>query len=227
MYVNKQKTSVSLLFAGILFLAAKPGSAQDVNLSRLQPGGERIHTSVGLDPSVVTTLGYSRGFGLGSRTALWHVELGMGVARADSKDLRLRVGLQTTVWQRGSWRLAGRSRLVARSTSNSIYDGAAFGADFTTSLGFHRRGWFAAGSIGYDRTFVMHIQHSDWYRRTFYEDAVDGWYRGESGILHGGVSAGVAVGIIEVAARVEWRRLDGGEALDPPVVGDVSVTYAF
>jgi hypothetical protein len=81
--------------------------------------------------------------------------------------------------------------------------------------------------IGYDRTFVMHLEHTDWYRGNIYEDAVDGWYGGKSGILHGGLTAGFAVGRAEVAARVEWRRSDGGEPLDPPMVGGLSVSVPF
>lgn len=222
-----QRTITSLLMVLVVLLGSRLGWAQDVNLARIRPGSERIHSSFGLDPALVTTFGYSHGFGLGARTWLWDVELGVAVARADSKDLRLRGGLQTTVLQRGNWRLAGRGRLIARNTSNSVYDGAAFGADFTASVGFHHRRWFAAGSIGYDRTLVMHIEHTRWYRQTSHAGAVDGWYRGEGGILHGGVGSGLVVGSIEFAVRVEWRRLGHGETLDPPIVGDFSIAYVF
>jgi len=171
--------------------------------------------------------GYSRGIGIGNGTGLWDVDLGMAVAKPDLEDLRARLGLLATVWQGGSWRVSGRGRLIARRTSNSVYDGSAFGADLTASAGYYRSGWFAAGLIGYDRTFVMRIEHSRWYRENIYDGAVDGWYRGESGILHGGVNAGFAVGAVEIAARVEWRRLHGGEALDPPLVGGFSLSHAF
>ena len=59
------------------------------------------------------------------------------------------------------------------STSNSVYDGAGFGADLTVHAGFYRRGWFLAGLVGYDRTFVTHIEHTDWYRDNVYAEAVE------------------------------------------------------
>jgi hypothetical protein len=218
---------LTVLLAVLWTISTQPSRAQDVNLARVEPGSNRLHASFGLDPGAILTVGYSRGFGLGSETALWDVDLGMAVAEADLKDLRARVGLQITLWRAGGWRVAARGRLIARTTSNSIYDGVGFGADLTSHVGYYRRGWFVAGLIGYDRTLVMHLEHSDWYRDNIYDGAVDGWYRGESGILHGGLAAGFAVGAVEVAGRVELRRLDGGEQLDPPFVGELSFSVPF
>jgi hypothetical protein len=94
-------------------------------------------------------------------------------------------------------------------------------------MGYYRPRWFASGIVGYDRTFVVHLDHTDWYRRNIYGDAVDGWYQGGSGILHGGLAAGVAIGRVEVAMRVELRHLGGDEELAPPVVGEVSLSLPF
>jgi hypothetical protein len=221
------KIMPAILLAALTVPWASPARAQEVNLRRIEPGSSRFHTSFGLDPAVLTTLGYVRGFGPDAGSALWELDLGLGVAEADAEDLRLRLGLQATVWRSRDWRVALRGRLIARSTSNSIYDGHAFGADLTTHVGYYRQGWFVAGSLGYDRTFVMHLKHSDWYRDNIYANAVDGWYRGETGIWRGGLAAGVAVGAVEVAARVEMRRLDGGEQLVPPAVGELSLSIPF
>jgi len=139
------KIAPALLLAALNISWATPAGAQEVNLARIEPGSSRFHTSFGMDPAVLTTLGYVRGFGPEAGAALWEVDLGLGVAEADAEDLRLRLGLQTTVWRSGDWRVALRGRLIARSTSNSIYDGRAFGADLTTHVGFYRRGWFVAG----------------------------------------------------------------------------------
>ena len=216
-------------FALVVSLLSLPKKceAQDINFARLESGNNRMHLSFGLDPALVTTVGYSRGITVGDRAALVDLDIGMVAAEADFKDLRARIGFQTTMWQLGDWRIAGRGRLIARSTSNSIFDGAGFSTDLTSYVGFYRQGWFVAGLIGYDRTWVMHIEHSDWYRDNFYEDAVDGWYRGKAGILHGGLTAGIAIGPVEIALRMEWRRVDGGESLDPPFVGGLTLSYPF
>lgn len=207
--------------------AATPARAQDLNLARVEPGSSRIRSAMGLDPAALVALEYSRGFAIGSRQALWSVDLGMVVAEADPEDLRLRAGLQATLWRVGDWRIALGGRMIARSTSNSVYDGVGFGAELNSRLGYYRRGWFVSGLIGYDRNLVMHLEHSDWYRRNVYQDAVDGWYRGEGGILHGGVAAGLTLGVVELAARLELRRLDGGEPVDPPFVGELSLALPF
>jgi len=214
------------LVVSLLFLPNK-STAQDINFARLESGTNRVHLSFGLDPALVTTVGYSRGITLGDRAALVDLDVGMVAAEADFQDLRTRIGFQTTLLQLGDWRMAGRGRLTARSTSNSIYDGAGFSADLTSYVGFYRQGWFAAMLIGYDRIFALHIEHSDWYRENFYEDAVDGWYSGEAGYLHGGLAAGILAGPVEMALRLELRRIDGGESLDPPFVGGLSLCYPF
>jgi hypothetical protein len=227
--INRTTLQLVMGFALVVSLLSLPkkSEAQDVNFARLESGTNRIHMSFGLDPAVVTTVGYSRGITLGVRAALVDLDIGVAAAKTDFQDLRARVGFQTTFWQLGDWRIAGRARLIARSTSNSIYDGAGFSADLTSYVGFYRRGWFAAASIGYDRQCVMHIKHSDWYREYFYEEAVDGWYRGKAGILHGGLVTGIAAGPVEIALRLERRRVGGGESLDPPFVGGLTVSYPF
>ena len=222
-----RKMIPAIMLAALTLPWVSPAAAQEINLARIEPGSNRFHTAFGLDPAVLTTLGYVRGFGPDAGAALWEADLGLSVAEVDAEDLRLRIGMQATAWRTGAWRVALRGRLIARSTSNSIYDGQAFGADLTTHVGYYRRGWFVSGSLGYDRTVVMHLEHSDWYRDNIYADAVDGWYRGQSGILRGGLAAGVTVGVVEVATRVEWRRLDGGEPLDPPVVGELAFSVPF
>lgn len=208
------------------FLAAR-ATAQDVNFARLESATNRVHLSFGLDPALVTTVGYSRGIALGDRIALVDLDFGVVAADVDLQDVRVRSGFQTTLFRLGDWRLAGRGRLAGCNTSNSIYDGTGFSADLTSYVGYYRRSWFAAALVGYDRTFAMHIRHSGWYRKYIYEDAVDGWYRGKAGYVHGGLAAGFAAGRVEAALRLELRRLDGGESLDPPFVGSVTLSYPF
>ena len=222
-----EKACLSLLVATLWTISASPSRAQDLNFARVEPGDGRFHVSLGLDPAVLSSVGYSQAFGLGSRTALWDLDLGVVLAETDLKDLRGRVGLQTMLWRAGGWGIAARGRLIVRSTGNSIYDGVGFGGDLSSYLGYYQHGWFVAGLIGYDRTLVMHLEHSDWYRNNVYQEATDGWYRGKSGILRGGWVAGFVVGAVEVAGRVEWRRLDGGGRLDPPFVGALSLSIPF
>jgi hypothetical protein len=227
--INRTTLQLVMVFALVVSLLslAKKSEAQDINFARLEPGTNRVHMSFGLDPALVTTVGYSRGIALGDRAALVDLDIGMAAAEADFQDLRARIGFQTTFLQLGDWRVAVRGRLIARTTSNSIYDGTGFSADLTSYVGFYRRGWFAAALIGYDRQCVMHIKHTDWYREYFYENAVDGWYRGKAGILHVGLVTGIAAGPVEIALRLETRRVGGGERLDPPFVGSLNLSYPF
>jgi hypothetical protein len=94
---------------GLLSTAA--AQAGEINLARMEPGSRRLHLSLGLAPAVITTLGVSRGFGMRSRTALVNLELGVVSAELDVRDVRARLGLQTTVWQNGDWRIAARVEL--------------------------------------------------------------------------------------------------------------------
>jgi hypothetical protein len=151
----------------------------------------------------------------------------VAAAHLDTRDFRVRLGVQTSLAQWRSLHLAGSATAIARGTENSIYRGHNLGADVTAALGVYRRGWFVAGEFGKDKAILTHLTHSDWYRTHYYADAKDGWYLDAGGTYHYGLTGGLSLGRTEVVGRFGWRRTERFNALQPPVYASVGLGYGF
>jgi hypothetical protein len=155
------------------------------------------------------------------------VDGGIVAAEMDARDFRGRVHLLTSIASWRAFHLTGRTALIARGTDNSIYRGYNFGAAFTGALGVYRSAWFLAAEFGIDKAGATHIEHSDWYRTYFYEDARDGWYRNPGGTVHFGLSAGITVGQTELMVRCGQLRTEEFNELIPPLYLSLGLGVAF
>jgi hypothetical protein len=216
-------TSITM---GILLsaLVARDAAGQ-WNVARFGTEPNRVYTTFGLDPAFVTSAGYGRVVPLFGHDFQLTGDAGVVTASVDTKDFRARLGTQTSLVAWRSVYLTGSATFITRGTDNAIYRGFNFGADLTGALGVYRQGWFAAGEFGKDKAIVTHITHSDWYRRTYYPDAKDGWYLDAGGTYHYGVAGGVSLGRAEVSGRAGWLRTEDFNEMMPPVYASVGVGF--
>lgn len=215
-----------LALLGILVLAA-PAAAQVLNYDRLQPGQNRISATAGLDPAVLAAVGYTRTVGAGSRPLALSVEVGLPVAALDARDYRVYLGAETWIVRWGSVIVSGRAGAISRGTSNEIFVAHGFGMDLAAGAGYYGTRAFGAVEVGLDKEMVTHISHQDWYRDNAYPGAVNGWYSSGAGAWHAGAAAGIAFGAFETALRAGYFLSEGGNSLDPPFRGTLSVGYVF
>lgn len=197
------------------------------NVARFEPGAQRVYTTLGLDPAVVTSIGYGGVASLRGHAFQLGGEVGVAAAHMDARDFRVRLGAQTSVARWRSLHLAGSITAIARGTENSIYRGFNFGADVTGTLGVYRSRWFAAAEAGKDKAIITHITHTDWYRTYFYPDAKDGWYLDAGGTFHYGLTSGITLGRVEVVGRFGWLKTEDFNDIMPPMYASVGVGLAF
>ena len=219
----------TLPFVGLLLVAlgARDAAAQ-WNVARLATRPNRIYTSLGVDPAIVTTVGISRVVRIDGQRFQIAADIGIAGARLDDpRDYRARLSVLTSILHWRSLRLAGSATFITRGTENSIYRGFNFGADFTGTAGVYRHGWFIAGEFGFDKAVITHVKHSEWYRTYFYADAKDGWYLTGGGTFHYGFNAGVGLGPFEISGRFGWLRTEDLNELTPPLFGSLGVGIAF
>jgi len=209
-----------------LVLAARDAAAQ-WNAARLGTGANRVYTTVGFDPAVVTSLGYVRVVRIFGHPIAMSGEAGIAAAELDTRDFRAQVGAFSSIVHWRSLHLTGRAAFITRGTENSIYQGLNFGSDFTGTAGMYRPGWFLAGEFGFDKAIITHITHSDWYRRYFYPDARDGWYLTGGGTFHYGGVAGVSIGHVELMGRAGWRRTENFNDVVPPMYVSLGAGVTF
>ena len=197
------------------------------NVARFGTDRNRVYTTFGLDPAFVASVGYARTFPILTHEFQITGEVGTVSNRADARDFRARIGTQTSLVSWKALNVTGAATFVSRGTDNAIYRGFNFGADLTGAVGLYRPQWFIAGEMGFDKAVITHVTHSDYYRKTFYPDAKDGWYLDAGGTIHHGVSAGVTLGKAELVARAGWLRTERYNSLTPPVYGSVGVGFGF
>jgi hypothetical protein len=213
---------------GILLSVIVAGdAAAQWNAARFGMDPNRVYATIGLDPALVTSLGYGRVVSLYGHAFQLSGEVGVAAARWDVRDFRLRLGAETSLVRWRSLQLVGSAVGIARGTDNVIFRGYDFGADVRGRLGVYRPGWFAAAEFGKDKAVITHVTHSDWYRTHFYPDAKDGWYLDAGGTLYHGLATGVALGRAEVTARFGWLRTEDYNGLAAPMYVSLGAGFGF
>lgn len=191
------------------------------NLARLTPGESRVQLTMGVDPAVIPSIGYSRVSSLFGATAQVGVEGGVVAGNADLNDYRARLSGQAQVVQYGALRVAVSAAAITRGTSNEVFRAVNFGADVGAVGGLYRRHWFVAAEMGFDKAIITHLTHTRVYRDQFYAEAKDGWYIDNGGTWRFGATGGVTMGRTELMLRAGVPRTQRGESL--PIPGYLSV----
>lgn len=220
--------TVHLVLGGLLLstLVAEDGAAQ-WNVARFDSSANRVYTAFGLDPALVTTAGYGRVVPILGHRFQFAGDVGIGAVKMDVNDFRARLQAQTSIVRWRSMQLTGSATFITRGTENSVYRGLNFGSDLTGAAGVYRPRWFAAGEFGFDKAIITHITHSDWYRRNVYPDAKDGWYLDAGGTYHYGLTAGVAIGRVELSGRFGWLRTERFNDLTPPMYVSLGTGFRY
>ncbi|MGH7468661.1 MAG: hypothetical protein ACRENP_11945 [Longimicrobiales bacterium] len=202
-------------------------AAAQWNVARYDAGQNRVFTTIGLDPALVTSVGYARVLPVLGHNFQLAADAGVVAAGVDTRDFRTRVDLQSSILQWRSLRLVGSATFITRGTENSIYRGLNFGADFTGIAGVYRSRWFAAGQFGKDKAIITHIKHTDWYRNNYYPDAKDGWYLDAGGTFHYGLVSGFSIGKAELVGRAGFLRTEDFHNLTPPMYASLGLGFSF
>src|SRR5262249_27863291 len=148
-------------------------------------------------------------------------EFGTVVAAFDMHDWRTRAIARTSIAQWGTFRMTGEGALIARGTSNSIYNALNLGASTAFTAGAYRPGWFLAAETGFDKAISTRITNSDWYREYYYADAKNGWYLTPGGTVHVGLTGGATLGHLELTVRAGTLRTERFNSLAPPMYASV------
>ena len=222
------KKIILILFVMILYSSFRSSIINAQVFSPPLPGKHVIYMSFGLDPALVTTLGYARSFHKSAfdRDIIIFTEIAMPI-KFDLYDYRYKVGGQTTLFNFNRLDFSSMFTFITRGTKNSIHNATSFGMDITFLLGYYRKHWFAVGEFGWDRAIFTYIKHSDWYKTYFYSDANDGWYSNTAGSYHYGFRTGFSLSRIEITLRAGIQQTKS--IIDPlvPFFVVLGLNYRF
>lgn len=150
----------------------------------------RAYLKAGIEPATMLTLGYERKFDLHSLPQNLVAYAEYGVSVANLKNAELKAGGILPVFQRRNFMIINDLNVSAGSLSAKNFDSNKFALADEMAIGIYKPLWFFALTAEYEKILLTRLEHSDFYRETYYEDAVDGWYKGSGGMFQFGFETG-------------------------------------
>ena len=179
-----------LITAIMMFAAMNQLSAQTIIND--SPTENRAYLRVGIEPTTMITFGYQRNFNVGflNRNVTSYAEWGTSMVRFGFSNSELKIGGILLVFEKGSFKVVNNLSLSAGSVTTKNFDSKKFAAGDEVAVGFYKMSWFIATTVEYEKIYLNRIEHSEFYRTTYYEDAEDGWYKGAGGMFQFGIEGG-------------------------------------
>ena len=174
----------------LMFAAVSPLPAQTImDDSTTQNRG---YLRVGVEPTTMITFGYQRNLDMRflDRNVTTFAEWGASMFRFGVGNSELKIGGILVVFGRGSFKVVNNFNLSVGSVTTQNFDSWKFAVADEVAGGLYRERWFVATTVEYEKIYLNHIKHTDFYRTTYYEDAEDGWYKGAGGMFQFGVEGG-------------------------------------
>lgn len=155
----------------------------------------KAYIRYGVEPTVMLTFGYQHNSSLGMKDKVLttYGEWSSSVYRFGFKNSELKIGGIIPVFQRGNFKIVNNLGLSAGNTTNKHFEAGKFAVSDEIALGRYKNKWFIAATVEYEKIYLNHIEHTDFYRTTYYEDAQDGWYKGAGGMLQPGIEGGITL----------------------------------
>jgi hypothetical protein len=171
----------------IALVAINQVSAQ--NIMDSSEAGGRPYLRIGIEPNTMITFGYQHNFSKVAAYAEWSSSL----VRFGWDNSELEIGGLLPILQMGSFRVVNNLHASAGSVETQNFDSAKFAAGDELAVGFYHGSWFFAATGEYEKIYLSHIEHTEFYRKTYYEDAKDGWYGFPGGTFQFGIEGGVTI----------------------------------
>lgn len=155
----------------------------------------RAYLRMGIEPTAMLTFGYQRNFNIGIKDRLLttYGEWSTSLFKFGVRNSELKIGGIIPIVQYGNFMVVNNLGFSAGFTTNKHFDSGKFAVSDEVAIGLYKNKWFIAGTIEYEKIYLNHIEHTDFYRTTYYDDAKDGWYKGGGGMFQFGIEGGIRV----------------------------------
>jgi len=182
---------VIIILTGLLMVVAIQVTAQNVLFNDTTIRNS-VYIRAGIEPASMIAFGYQRNlhpnFLKHSITAF--AEWNVSVFRFSPKNSEFKIGGLAPLLQKGSFKIVNNLNLSAGSLSTRHFVSKKFAVADEIAFGVYKPKWFTALTAEYEKIYLNYIEHTDFYRETYYEDAVDGWYKGAGGMFQFGIEVG-------------------------------------
>jgi hypothetical protein len=195
----------------LVMAVAEYSSSQNVNWRSLSDDQRNvIQFSFGYDFGVTAQLGYSRYLTV-VKPVLLGLDYSFPMGNVVTDDFKIRAGGQVEVVEVGGFSATVRILSNLRRYQNQLVRIVSFGSDFAVLAGYYRPGWHAGGEVGFDKSIVSHMRHSD-IMKADYPAIRDGWYIPTGGHYYYGIQAGKTIGeSFDLSLRLGATKAQGND----------------
>jgi len=167
----------------------------------------RVYTRVGIEPTTMLAVGYQQNVQIGElkNKLTSYVEWNTSLFRFGPDNSDLKIGGIIPVYENGNFKIVNDFNFSVGSTTNQNFDSLKLAAADEVSIGWFSKKWFTAATAEYEKILINKLTHTQYYRDRYYEDAVDGWYKGGGGTLQFGVTGGMTI-METVDVHVEVKK---------------------
>ena len=183
----------NLIIAITLIICGFQLSAQTVlNDSTNQ---NRAYLRIGVEPTTMLAFGHQHNFdiGLKNKPLTTYGEWSTSFFKFGVKNSEFKIGGIIPVFQSGDFMIVNNLGFSVGSVATKHFDSYKFAVSDEIAIGLYKKKWFVAGTAEYEKIFLNHMEHTDFYRTTYYEEAKDGWYNGAGGMFQFGIEGGITI----------------------------------
>jgi hypothetical protein len=172
--------------------------AQDINWKNINSEYRHIiNVNTGVDYGFVYGIGYSYKIKSKLPTVL-NIEYEAPAGENLIDDFKTKTGAKINWYHSGNFYFSSKIQGVFRRQQTPLVRLLNFGSDLSSTIGYYKHRWFAAGELGFDKAIVTHFRHSAFTKENF-PGIQDGWYEpATGGNFYYGIQAGISQKKIDI-----------------------------
>jgi len=180
-----------IIIAIVLLVTVNELSAQTI-IDTGSVTNNRVYLSAGIYPATMLSFGYEHKFDISFLKRPVSVFAEVGVSITNFKGSELRFGGILPVFEKRNFKIINTLNVSAGILSTKNFDSKRSAIADEVAIGFYREASFIAITAGYKKIYLNKIEHTDYYRETYHEDAVDS-NKGTGGIFMFGLIGGITI----------------------------------
>lgn len=169
-------------------------SAQVVNFENVTLETKNsIQASFSVDLAALINIEYGRVISIKNNPFILSANVGLPFGEIISDDYKIVMNISGNISKRKNWTLPAHIGLFNNRTKNSMNSVASSGFRLSITPGYYKKSWFVASEIAYEKFLLTHIENSEFYKKVYYAEAKDGWYKNSGGNIHFGIITGKTI----------------------------------
>ncbi len=190
----------------------------------------RTYTQVGIEPTTMLTIGYNKLTGLlqADHELSFYSELGISVFMPDIRNSDLKIGGNIELLDINSFKILNDTSISVGSVLTHNFESVKFAVANEIEIGFYRDTWFLSAVTEYEKIVINYLEHTQFYRNTFYASPVNGWYSGSGGNFQFGLKGGKTFNnTIDIMLEIKKGFSETFKSLASPLHINLQVGYLF